>query len=119
MDEAEDNSDEFNILDRQDMYLDFLSKYSIEISGSVTRFGQDLLEEVTNYEIIKDQETRFFRKESVRELFSIFRQSSKSWTESIRTAIHRIREDIFKWKKLFNGNEFVTFFIGIDKYVDQ
>ena len=104
MDEAEDNSDGFDIHDLQDMYLGFLSKYSIEISGNVTRFGQDLLEEVSNYEIIKDQETRVFLKASVQELFSIFRQSSKSWTESIRAVIHPIREDIFKWKNLFNGN---------------
>ena len=52
------------------MYLVFLSKYSMEISQNVTRFGQDLLEKAPNYEIVKDQETRACRKESVRELFS-------------------------------------------------
>ena len=66
MHKAEDNSNGFNIHDLQDMHFDFLSKYSIEISGNVTRFGQDLLEKVPNYEIIKDQETRVSRKESVR-----------------------------------------------------
>ena len=66
MHQAEDNSNGFNIHGLQDMHFDFLSKYSIEISGNVTRFGQDLLEKVPNYEIIKDQETRVLRKESVR-----------------------------------------------------
>ena len=73
MDETEDNSDGFNIHDLKDMYLDFFwSNFSIKISRNVIRFGQDLLEKVPNYEIIKDQETRFFCKESVPELFSIF-----------------------------------------------
>ena len=104
MHEVEDNSNGFNIHGLQDMHLGFLSKYSIEISGNVTRFGQDLLEKMPNYEIIKDQETRVLRKESVRELFSIFRQSSKSWIECIEAVIQPIREDIFKRKNLFNGN---------------
>ena len=76
----------------------------MEISGNVTCFGQDFLEKVSNHEIMKDQETRFFRKESLRELLSIFCQSSKSWTESIRAVIHPVREDIFKRKNLLNGN---------------
>ena len=97
VDKAEDNSDKL-----QDIYLEFLSKYSIQISGNVTRFGQGLLEKVPNYEIIKDQETQVFCKESVWELFNIFRQSSKSWIESTRKVIQQ--EDIFKRKNLFNGN---------------
>ena len=60
VEKAEDNSDKL-----QDIYLEFLSKYSIQISGNVTRFGQGLLEKVPNYEIIKDQETQVFCKESV------------------------------------------------------
>ena len=57
-------SNGFNMHDLQDMYLDFLSKCSIEISGNVTRFEKDLLKKATNYEIIKDQESGVFRKES-------------------------------------------------------
>ena len=102
MDEAEDNNDGFNIHDLQDMYLDFLSKYSIEIIGNVTRFGQHLLEKAPNFEIIKDPKTKVFRKEYVRELFSIFRQSSKNWIECIKAVIQPIKGDIFKQKNLFN-----------------
>ena len=104
MDEAEGNSNGFDMQDLQDTYLDFLSKYSVEISGNVTRFGQDLFEKAPNYEIIKDHGTRVFRKESAPELLSIFCQSSKSWIEFIRAVIHPIRENIFKRKNLFNGN---------------
>lgn len=68
-------SNGFNIHDLQDMYLDFLSKCSIEISGNVTRFEKDLLKKATKYEIIKDQESGVFRKESASELFSIFSSS--------------------------------------------
>ena len=103
MGEGENNSDGFDMHDLQDMYLDFLSKYSIEISGNITHFGQACLK-APNYEVIIDQRTRVFRKESVRELFSIFRQSSKIWIESIRAFIQPIREGIFKRKNLFNGN---------------
>ena len=103
MDEAEDDEDGFDMHDLQDMYLDFLSNYNIEIGGNVTRFGQDLIERAPNYEIIKDGETRVFRKESVRELFSIFRQSSKSWIESIRAVVQPIRGDIFQRKNSFDG----------------
>ena len=102
MDEAEDNNDGFNIHDLQDVYLDFLSKYSIEISGNVTRFGQYLLEKAPNFEIIKDPETQVFGKEYVRELFRIFRQSSKNWIECIKAVIQPIKGDIFKQKNLFN-----------------
>ena len=45
-----------------------------------------------------------FRVKNLFELFSIFRQSSKSWIESIEAVIQPIREDIFKQKNLFNGN---------------
>ena len=100
MDEAEDNSDGFDIHDLQDMYLGFLSNCSIKISGNVTRFGQDLLEKEPNYEIIKDQEIWVFRKESVPELFIIFPYSSKSSTESIRAVVQPIREDLFTWKNV-------------------
>ena len=47
MDKAEDNSDGFDIHEIQDMYLDFLSKYSIKISENATHSGQDLLEKNT------------------------------------------------------------------------
>ena len=63
-----------------------------------------MFEKALSYEIIKDQKTRVFRKESVSELFSIFRQSSKIWIKSIRTVIEPIRQDRFKRKNLFNGN---------------
>ena len=62
------------------------------------------LKKIPNYEIIKDQEPRVFYKESVRELFGIFRQSSKSWIESIRVVTQPIREDMSKRKSLFNGD---------------
>ena len=43
MGEGENNSNRFDIHDLQDMYFDFLSKYSIEISGNITHFGQTCL----------------------------------------------------------------------------
>ena len=47
MDKTEDNSDGFDIHEIQDMYLNFLSKYSIKISENATHSGQDLLEKNT------------------------------------------------------------------------
>ena len=44
MEKMKDNSNGFNMHDLQDIYLDFLSKYSIKINGNATRFGQDLLQ---------------------------------------------------------------------------
>ena len=53
---------------------------------------------------MKSSKIRRHDKESVRELFSIFRQSSKSWIESIRVVTQPIREDMSKRKSLFNGD---------------
>ena len=68
----------FDIHELENMYLEHLSKYGFFIGKHVTRFGQELLERVPNYEIIKDGETRVYCKESVRKLFSIFCQSSET-----------------------------------------
>ena len=98
-----DSKEGFEIHQLEDIYLDHLSCYGIDIESHITRFGKELLERAPDYEIIKDKETRVFRKESVREHFSIFRQSSQNWIESIRTVIRPIREDMFQRKNSFNG----------------
>ena len=72
----------FNIHDLEDMYLEYLSKYGVLTGKHVTRFGQELLERTSNYEIIKDGETRVYCKGSLRELFSIFHQLSQTSIDS-------------------------------------
>ena len=42
----------FDIHELENMYLEHLSKYGFFIGKHVTRFGQELLEIVPNYEII-------------------------------------------------------------------
>ena len=51
-----------------------------------------------------DKKQRVFRKESMREMFSIFLKTSRSWIQSIRTIVQPIRHDIFKHKNSFDGN---------------
>ena len=94
----------FEIHELENMYLDYLSQYSIHLSSHITRFSEELIERAPTYEIIKNKETRVFRKECVHEMFSTFLQSSRNWIESVRRVIQPIREDIFKRKNTFKGN---------------
>ena len=75
------------------------------IGSRITRFGENLIESAPEYEVIKmDKKQRVFRKESMREMFSIFLKTSRSWIQSIRTIVQPIRHDIFKHKNSFDGN---------------
>jgi len=104
MHETESAEKGFDIHELEDIYLDFLSQYDMNIGGNVTRFGKELIERAPNYEMIKDRETRVFCRESAHELFSIFRQPSSNWIESIRAVVQPIREDIFKRENSFDGS---------------
>ena len=75
------------------------------IGSRITRFGENLIESALEYEVIKmDKKQLVFRKESMREMFSIFLKTSRSWIQSIRTIVQPIRHDIFKHKSSFDGN---------------
>ena len=104
MDEAEDNSDGFNIHDLKDMYLDFfgptLASKLVEMSYVLSK---------TCLKKCQTMKSKIRRHDSfVKNLFQSysvsFYQSSKSWMEPIRAVIQPIREDIFKRKNLFNCN---------------
>ena len=93
----------FNLHELEQIYLEYLARYDVVISGHVTRFGKELIERAPHFEIVKNIDTRVYFKESVRELFNTFLQSSRSWIDSIRAVIQPIREDIFKRKNSFCG----------------
>ena len=87
------------------MYLDYLSEFEILIESRTTRFGENLTERASEYEVIKmDKKQRVFRKVSMHEMFSIFLKAPRSWIQSIRTIVQPIRHDIFKQKNSFDGN---------------
>ena len=47
----------FDIYELEDRYLEYLCKYGVFMGKHVTRFGHEMLERASNYEIIKDGET--------------------------------------------------------------
>ena len=98
------------------MYLEYLSKSGVFIGKHVTRFGQELLERTSNYEIIKDGETR------VKDLCVSYLASLISCLKprliQIRAEIQPVKEDIFQRKNSFNGmlnnnsqNEYMSSFL--------
>ena len=69
----------FDLLELENMYLDYLSEFEILIESHITRFGENLIERAPEYEVIKmDKKQRVFRKESMREMFNIFLRASRS-----------------------------------------
>ena len=95
----------FDLHELENIYLDYLSEYEIFIDSHIARFGENLIERVPEYEVVKhDKRQRIFRKESMHEMFSIFLKASRSWIQSIRTIVQPIRHDIFKHKNSFDGN---------------
>ena len=89
----------FDLHELENIYLDYLSEYEIFIDSHIARFGENLIERVPEYEVVKhDKRQRIFRKESMHEMFSIFLKASRSWIQSIRTIVQPIRHDIFKHK---------------------
>ena len=102
----------FDLHELENIYLDYLSEYEIFIDSHIARFGENLIERVPEYEVVKhDKRQRIFRKESMHEMFSIFLKASRSWIQSIRTIVQPIRHDIFKHKNSFNGNLTKTFLL--------
>ena len=94
----------FEIHELENMYLEYLSEYNIDVASHITRFSEELLKRAPAYEIIKKKETRVYPRDSVHELFSIFVNSKRNWIEAIRGIVQPIRADIFKRKNSFHGS---------------
>ena len=91
MEKMKDNSNGIDVHDLQDMCRGFLSKCNIKISGNITRFGQDLLKNKSNYEIIKDQETRVIKNlfESYSVSFNIHQKAGLKPSRQLLSQLER------------------------------
>ena len=87
------------------MYLEYLSQYEIIIESHVTRFGENLIQRTSNFEIRKVfNKWHVFASFSVNDMLDEYLQSSRDWIQSVRSIIQPIRSDIFRRKNCFTGN---------------